>query len=215
MANSKFHHEEIYRGQDLVKKLGEKLIVVCGGGALGSNLIENLARQGFTNLRVIDMDTVEEHNLNTQTFDESDIGAKKVAAIQNRTFRAVAVDVDTENKRMTAANVKKFLKGADLVVDAFDNMESRQIIQDYCRSKDVPCLHAGVNGDYGEVVWDERYTVPNANQEGDVCDYPLARNLSMFTMLIASEEIINFCLGEGERRCLSFTLKDMNIGKYN
>jgi len=204
----------LYRGQDLVKKLGNKLIVVCGGGALGSNLIENLARQGFSNLRVIDMDRVEEHNLNTQTFDVSDIGAKKTAAIQNRIYRAVGVDVDAVDKEMTSGNIKKFLKGAGLVVDVFDNTKSRQMIQDYVRKNDIPCLHAGVNADYGEVVWDDRYTVPNANQEGDVCDYPLARNLSMFIVMITSEEIINFCMGEGVRASHSFTLKDLKIGSY-
>ena len=214
MANSKFHHEEIYRGKEAVQKLGDTLVVICGAGALGSNLAEGLVRQGFTKLRIIDMDRVEEHNLNTQTFDEADVGAKKATAVQSRAFRAVGVDIDAVDKEMTSGNIKKFLKGAGIVVDVFDNMDSRQMIQDYCRSKKVPCLHAGVNADYGEVVWDEKYRVSNANQEGDVCDYPLARNLSMFIVLIASEEIVNFCLEEGERRSHSFTLKDMKISGY-
>ena len=221
MANSKFHHEEIYRGKEAIQKLGKTHVVVCGAGALGSNLVESLVRQGFTSICVIDMDTVEEHNLNTQTFDEADIGAKKVAAVQNRAFRAVGVDIEAVSKELTGSNIRKLLKGADLVVDMFDNMKSRQTIQDYCRSKKVPCLHAGVNGDYGEVVWDEEYRVPNANQEGDICDYPLARNLSMFIVLIASEEIVNFCVGVGGsdnafegQRSHSFTLKDMKISPY-
>lgn len=60
---SKFHHEEIYRGKDLISKLGKYKITVCGVGALGSNLVDNLARQGFSNFKVIDMDRVESHNV--------------------------------------------------------------------------------------------------------------------------------------------------------
>ena len=131
MANSKYHHEEIYRGADLVKKLGEKHITVCGCGAIGSNLVENLARQGFTKLRVIDFDRVETHNLNTQIFEEADRGAMKVAACQKRIFKSVGVEIETEDKELKAANIKKFLKGTDLVVDAFDNSASRRLLFDY------------------------------------------------------------------------------------
>jgi molybdopterin/thiamine biosynthesis adenylyltransferase len=214
MANSKFHHEEIYRGADLIKRLGARSIVVCGDGAIGSNLMDTLARQGFSRLRVIDMDRVETHNINTQVFEESDVGALKVSATQNRIFRTVGIEVDTVSKRLEAKNVKKLLKGADLVVDGFDNFESRQLLQEHCRAQKIPCLHAGLNTDYGEVVWDEIYMVPKAT-DGDICDYPLARNLALFVVSIAAEEIIDFCLADEPRRqSWRITLKDLKIGAY-
>jgi len=214
MANSKFHHEEIYRGADLTKRLGARSIVVCGDGSIGSNLMDTLARQGFSRLRVIDMDRVETHNINTQVFEESDVGALKVSATQNRIFRTVGIEVDTVSKRLEAKNVKKLLKGADLVVDGFDNFESRQLVQEHCRAQNIPCLHAGLNTDYGEVVWDEIYMVPKAT-DGDICDYPLARNLAMFVVSIAAEEIIDFCLAEEPRKqSWRITLKDLKIGAY-
>jgi molybdopterin/thiamine biosynthesis adenylyltransferase len=215
MANSTFHHEEIYRGKDLVKKLGAKFIVVCGDGAIGSNLVETLARQGFSRIRVIDFDRVDLHNINTQTFEVADVGALKVAATRNRVFRAVGWEIETVSKKLEVKNAKKFLKGADLVVDGFDNFESRQLVQDHCRAQKIPCLHAGLNADYGEVVWDDIYTVPKATVEGDVCDYPLARNLAVMVVSMAAEEIVDFCLADKPRQLSwKITLKDLHIGPY-
>lgn len=214
MANSKFHHEEIFRGKDLTKKLAAKKITICGCGALGSNLIETLVRQGFSNLRVIDMDRVETHNLNTQIFEESDVGALKANACQNQMFRAVGIEVEAISQELKAGNIKKLLKDSDLVVDAFDNNASRKLIQDHCRSQKLSCLHAGMEASYGEIVWDDVYQVP-LDTDGDICDYPLARNLVMLVVSIAAEEIVNFCLDTKPRRqswCI--TLKDLKIGKY-
>ena len=47
MMVNKFLHEEIYRGAESVAKLAEPRVTVCGAGALGSQLADNLARQGF------------------------------------------------------------------------------------------------------------------------------------------------------------------------
>jgi len=216
MANSKFHHEEIYRGEDLVKKLGNFLVVVCGDGAIGSNLVDTLARQGFSDIRVIDMDRVDTHNINTQTFEEGDVGAMKVAVTQGKVYRTVGIEIDIVSKRLEAKNVKKFLKGADLVIDGFDNTESRRVVQDYCRKAGLPCLHAGLHTDYGEVVWDEVYMVPTESAEGDVCDYPLARNLAVIVASITAEETLDFCLSDKPRKqSWRFTLKDLHIGSYN
>lgn len=215
MANSLFLHEEIYRGEAAVKALGEKTIAICGAGTLGSNLAETLVRQGFKKLRVVDMDRVDTHNINTQSYDMQDVGALKVQALKNRLFRATNVEIEIENKELKAQNAKKFLKGADLVVDAFDNNASRQMLRDYCREAKLELLHAGLNGDYGEVVWDAHYTVPKDQTEGDACEYPLARNLAMLVVSMTAEEIIDkFTAKKPRHGCWAITLKDLKIQPY-
>jgi len=59
------------------------------------------------------------------------------------------------------------------------------------------------------VIWDERYRVPQ-DVAGDVCDYPLARNLILLAVAVASEVIVRFVL-EGERKDFSVTLRDFAI----
>jgi molybdopterin/thiamine biosynthesis adenylyltransferase len=212
VANSKFHHEEIYRGKNLTEKLSKHSLTVCGAGALGSNLIDNLTRQGFNKIKVIDMDRVEVHNLNTQIYAEVDVGSLKVDALQNKIFRNIGAEVEPINKKLEASNVKQLLKKSTLVVDCFDNNAARQCIQDEVRARKILCLHVGLYEDYAEVVWDEKYRVPKDQAQGDVCDYPLARNIAMLACVVATEEILSLCLDAKPRFCnWSITLKDLAI----
>ena len=72
---SKFLHEEAYRGQDALARLASVPVTLCGAGALGSLVADNLARQGFRQWKVIDRDRVEEHNVGTQLYGEAEVGA--------------------------------------------------------------------------------------------------------------------------------------------
>ena len=49
-------------------------VTLCGCGALGTVLANHLARAGVGNLRIIDRDFIETHNLQRQIlFDEQDV----------------------------------------------------------------------------------------------------------------------------------------------
>jgi molybdopterin/thiamine biosynthesis adenylyltransferase len=207
-----FHHEAIYRGADSLERLAAVRLVICGAGAVGSNLVDALVRQGFRQVTVIDFDRVEAHNVGTQTYAESDAGAFKVDVLQAEVFRAVGVEIGVSRKRLTDRNVAKFLGGGDLVVDGFDNHESRALVTEHCRAAGIPCLHVGLSADYAEVLWNDGYRVPrDVEQEGaDVCDYPMARNLIQFAVALASEAVVRFVL-EGVQQDYSFTLRDLRI----
>src|SRR5438094_10425095 len=113
----KFHHEALYRGEAQLKKLAEVRVVLCGAGALGSNLADNLIRQGFSKLRVIDHDRIEERNVSTQLYGESDIGGWKVEVLRNRLFRTTGIEIDALRRQLTAANVQQLLRDADVILD--------------------------------------------------------------------------------------------------
>jgi molybdopterin/thiamine biosynthesis adenylyltransferase len=209
----KFHHEQLYRGEDLLARLAALRVTLCGAGAVGSNLADNLVRQGIAHLRVIDHDRVEEHNVSTQVYGESDVGTWKVEALRNRLFRASGVEIDAVRKELTAQNARQLLKDSDLIIDAFDNAASRQLVQEHCRAVQAPCLHVGLNADYCEIIWDERYRVPR-DVAGDVCDYPLARNLVLLAVVVASEAIVRF-VASGARESLSGTLGDLAVTHFD
>ena len=59
------------------------------------------------------------------------------------------------------------------------------------------------------MIWDEQYRVPRDVGAG-VCDYPLARNLVLLAVVIASEAVVRM-LGAGERLSWSGTLADMAV----
>jgi molybdopterin/thiamine biosynthesis adenylyltransferase len=197
-----------------MEKLEMARIVVCGVGALGSQLVDNLARHGAKNLLVIDKDRVEEHNIGTQIFERGEIGAWKAEVVASRVFRATGAEIEGVSKELTTQNIAKWTRGADVVVDCFDNSASRALLTNWCRENGISCLHLGVNADYGEVKWNEKYQIPGDVEGVGACDYPLARNLLLFIVAIGSEALLHF-LWRGEKRDFSFTLGDFSINFEN
>jgi molybdopterin/thiamine biosynthesis adenylyltransferase len=203
-------HEGIYRGQQALEKLGQQPVTLCGAGALGSLLADNLARQGFRHIIAIDDDRVELHNVGTQLYRQEDVGAFKVDVLRGHCFRAAGIEINTFNKRLTQDTTHKFLRSASLVVDTFDNSSSRQLVSEYCLKNSIACLHLGMNADFGEVHWNEAYRIPKDVVAMDVCEYPLARNLILLVVAAGSEAILRYAL-EGHQENYSITLKDLCI----
>jgi len=206
---SMFFHEELHRTATVMQRLKTFPIAICGAGALGGNLTENLARTGVTQLKVIDGDRIEERNLSTQPYYQSDVGAYKVKILTNTLYRALGLNLQSINQRLTDDTVHKFLKGSSLVIDTFDNSPSRQRVKDYCTSHSIPCLHIGLAADYGEIIWNDYYRVPSPAHD-DVCDYPLARNLVLLTVAVASEVILKF-ITEQKQESYTITFADFSI----
>ena len=207
-----FYHEQLYRTREVMARLRDFPVTVCGAGALGANIVDSLARTGLTRLRVVDRDRIEARNLSTQPFYRADVGAFKATMLGNVLYRALGVEVDARSEDLTAGNARKFLRESALVVDAFDNSVSRRVVKEYCESAGVACLHAGLAGDYAEVVWNEVYRVPSAAQD-DVCDYPLARNLVTLAVAVTCETIVDF-ITTGARRSHTITLRDFAVRAY-
>ncbi|HEX8128451.1 MAG TPA: ThiF family adenylyltransferase [Pyrinomonadaceae bacterium] len=206
------YHEQLYRTPEVMARLASFPLTVCGAGALGANIAESLARMGFMRLRVVDRDRVEARNLSTQPYYRADAGAFKARMLANALYRALGVEVDARTEELTAANAPKLLAESALVVDVFDNSASRRTVKEYAACAGLACLHAGLAGDYAEVVWNEIYRVPSAAQD-DVCDYPLARNLVTLAVSVACESIVEF-VSEGARRSHTITLRDFAVRPY-
>ncbi|HEY9597846.1 MAG TPA: ThiF family adenylyltransferase, partial [Cyanophyceae cyanobacterium] len=156
-----FFHEQLYRTPEFMAQIRDVPVTLCGAGALGGNITENLARSGFGRLVVIDRDRIEERNLSTQPYYKSDVGAYKVKILANTLYRALGITVDGRAKELTTSNIAQLLREAHLVVDTFDNSLSRQTVKDYCQNHQLPCLHVGLASDYAEVIWNDSYRVPS------------------------------------------------------
>ena len=132
--------------------------------------------------------------------------------LANALYRALNLEVDARSIELTQTNASKLLAECALVVDAFDNSASRRVLKEYAEGARVPCLHAGLAGDYAEVIWNEVYRVPSAAQD-DVCDYPLARNLVTLAVAVACESIVEF-VATGARHSYTITLRDFAIRPF-
>ncbi|GBE95225.1 ThiF family adenylyltransferase [Nostoc cycadae] len=204
-----FFHEQLYRSNAVMAKLKNYPVTICGAGALGANIAENLARSGFDKLTVIDRDRIEERNVSTQPYYRADVGAFKAKILANNLYRAVGTKVDAKTKELTSENTNQLLKDNQLIVDVFDNSVSRQAVKDYADQFSIPCIHAGLAADYAEIIWNDVYRVPS-DVNDDVCDYPLARNLVMLTVAVTCEAIVSF-IATAQQRNFTITLKDLTV----
>jgi molybdopterin/thiamine biosynthesis adenylyltransferase len=203
-------HERIYRGDALLAKMATTQLTVCGAGAVGSNLVDNLCRQGFRKFMVIDDDRVEAHNTPTQIWSMRELGQFKANMLKALAYNSSGAAVEAVTHRLEAGNVRKYLQPAGLVVDGFDNAASRALVADYCRTAKKDCLHVGLAKDYAEIVWNESYRVPRDVVGLDVCEYPMARNTIILAVVVASEVIVRY-LATGKKRNYALTIGDFKI----
>ena len=184
-------------------------ILVCGVGTLGGNLVEHLARQEAISLRILDDDRVEQRNLSNQPYYSHQIGKPKVSALAENVFRISGQRLESHGKRLTVGNASRFVEGCDLVIDCFDNHESRRALQQTCRQQNLACLHLGLASDYGEVIWDEHYRVP-PDVDRDPCADPLSRSLALLTVALF-DKVWHAYRSAGVRTNLCFTAGDLTI----
>jgi molybdopterin/thiamine biosynthesis adenylyltransferase len=203
-------HEEKYRGDKLLKNIAECELILCGSGAIGSNFADNACRTGFKKITVIDFDRVTDHNRGTQIWGRRDVGQLKVAALKTAMFNNMGVTVTDVSRKLEVSNVDKYLKKGSLVIDGFDNPESRALVHEHCQKNKITCLHVRLAKDCAEITWNDAYRVPKAVTGLDVCEYPLARNIVMLAVVVGVESVIRY-LDTGAQESYFITLGDLKI----
>ncbi len=137
-------------GQD---KIGTKHVLIIGAGALGSALSEMLVRSGIKSLTIVDRDYVEYSNLQRQQLytdqDALEHLPKAEAANQrlekvNSGGRIEAIVTDA-----TPDMMEPLVMGADLILDATDNFETRMIMNDLSQKHRIPWNYGACVGSTG------------------------------------------------------------------
>ncbi|MFZ5625982.1 MAG: HesA/MoeB/ThiF family protein [Bacillota bacterium] len=129
-------------------------VAVIGCGGLGGYILEELARLGVGRIYAIDPDGFEEHNLNRQLLSTpADLGRPKVMVAAERLARInPAVTVVPQQKAFSQANGRELLAGAQVVVDALDNIDTRLELAAVCRELQLPLVHGAIGGWFGQVT---------------------------------------------------------------
>ncbi len=206
-------HEKLFRTEEIMALRSESKVLVLGLGALGSNLVPMLVRNGFTNITGIDNDRVDRHNPANQYYTNLDVGKKKTAILRNKVYRELGIQIEVIDRDVQKIS-PAFFKNFDLIIDAFDNWDARRCARDVCEALEIQdrLVHAGMSDQgYFEVRLDKKYQIPIEEiEQEDICDYPLACNLVYFTVSFLSEIVCKF-IDKKERKNVSFTLNDLSI----
>jgi hypothetical protein len=97
-------------------------ITVIGAGAVGSWVAKALARMGHKALTVMDFDTVDDVNLNSQGYKLSDIGKPKVEALALTILEETGIRIEAINAKYESG----YFPG--IVIAAVDSMAVRKAI---------------------------------------------------------------------------------------
>ena len=138
-------------GEEGQRRLEKATVLVAGCGALGTNSAEILARAGIGRIALVDHDRVDLSNLQRQTLmAEADVGRPKASAVAEALAKINSQsDVTHEVSRVEADNVERLIEGVDLVLDGFDNLPSRYLLNDACVKHGIAWVFAAVAGTYG------------------------------------------------------------------
>ena len=110
-------------------------IIIVGAGSTGSFTALNLAKMGMNNIKVIDFDIVEKHNIPNQFFRIKDIGKPKVEALSEIIKEFTDIEIETEN--IEIKEDYEFDIGLNsLIILCVDSIEVRKLI--YEKIKDFP-----------------------------------------------------------------------------
>ena len=127
--------------------------VIVGCGALGTAQAALLARAGVGRLRLIDRDYVEESNLQRQVlYTEADAAAalpKAEAARRHLLAANSVISIEAAIADLNPRDAEDLLEGADVILDATDNFETRYLINDYAVREGVPWIYGAAVGSYG------------------------------------------------------------------
>lgn len=113
----------------LTERLGEARVGIAGCGGIGSNAAVLLARAGVGTLVIADFDRVEARNLNRQHYSARHIGMPKVAALKEQLEDIpTGTAVEAHGIRVDAGNAVHLFKGCDVLVEALDLDESKEML---------------------------------------------------------------------------------------
>lgn len=136
-------------------KLFSSQVVVIGCGGLGGHVVLGLARLGVGQIRVVDDDVFEEHNLNRQSLATlADLGRRKVdVAVECVARINPAVRVVPCCQHFDSLFERQHLQEAHVVVDALDNIPARLELAAQCRALGKPLVHGAIRDWFGQVAF--------------------------------------------------------------
>ncbi|MDY6897128.1 MAG: ThiF family adenylyltransferase, partial [Cyanobacteriota bacterium] len=144
------HHSIDWWNQNRLKN---SKILVAGAGALGNEVLKNLAMLGVGNITVIDFDTVSITNLTRSVlFRESDVGLSKVEVARKR-----VLEINPEINIQAIHEDLEFhlgigdIRDRDLIIGCLDSVNARWAINQLAYRAGIPWINGGIGVAEGEI----------------------------------------------------------------
>ncbi len=138
-----FSRFELLVGNENIKTLSQKHVIVFGVGGVGGYVVEALVRSGIGHITIVDNDVVSYTNLNRQIIaTQNTIGLKKIDVMKKRILDInPQCVVKTKEIFYLPENADQInLQKYDYVVDAIDTITSKIELAVRCESHHIPLI---------------------------------------------------------------------------
>lgn len=136
--------------EDLNDNLIDDLLRVgiAGVGGIGSNVAMHLVRAGCITQKLVDFDRVELSNLNRQFYFLDQLGKYKVDMLRENLLRINPdAAIETARLRLAPENVLDTFEDCQILVEGFDDQESKKMLLEAFADQDIPIISAsGIAG---------------------------------------------------------------------
>ena len=155
MTDRRYSRQEAFYGigREGQEKLLASRVCVIGLGALGTVTANNLARAGVGFIRIVDRDYVELSNLQRQVlYTEKDILEqlpKAEAARRHLEDANSEIEIEAMITDFNSSTADTLISDVDLVLDATDNFEARDLINEACHVHRKSWIYGGALGSGG------------------------------------------------------------------
>lgn len=221
--NSKYQDHVTIFGKSFLNKVQDSKSFIVGSGAIGCELLKNLAMMGSGNIVITDMDTIERSNLNRQfLFRNNNIGqAKSIVAASAIKKMNPDINIEAHLNRVGSEteNVydSKFYSNIDCIFNALDNVQARVYVDSRCVTYKKPLLESGTLSTKGNVqaiipFLTESYASSSdpAEKEIPVCTIKNFPNAIEHTIQWAREQFEGY-FNRMQNNVLSFTKTTTNV----
>ncbi len=128
------------------EKVQSAQVLVVGAGALGNEVIKNLALMGVGHIFILDFDTVEAANLSRSVlFREGDYGRNKAEIVAARA-KALNPEIHIQylHGDVTTELGLGIIRRMDVVIGCLDNREARLAVNRYCYWMNKPWVDGAI-----------------------------------------------------------------------
>ncbi len=134
--------------------LARSKVCIIGAGGLGGQIILLLTRLGIGNMTIVDGDLFDETNLNRQALSSMDALGRPKAIVAKEEVAKInpAISVTAYNHRVTGDNAEEIFIGAQVIVDALDNIPDRFTLENTAKKMGIPLVHGAVAGFIGQIM---------------------------------------------------------------
>ncbi len=164
-----FYSSTLLFSDATMEMLNSSVVGVAGVGGVGAVATEMLARSGIGNLKIADLDTYEERNLNRQLFATQETLGRNKAVCAAERVRSINPDCNVEvfEQGIVLETIEAFCSGVDVLVCQADRESSKTLLYRAAKRFRIPVV-TGSRASIHDHRWKVRAKVYNYRDNPDL-----------------------------------------------